>query len=130
MEQWFNAYSKWPAHNQLIFAISGLIFAALLLFLTGVFVLLLVHYVAIVCRGYPPPKQMVMDNPTNMFDALMTLMHKHDGPKALTINPQVSLNGIDWKEESKRCQDEEVDLGGAPSSNEMEATRLAPGRRK
>lgn len=57
MDRFLDAYAQWPAHNQMLFAIAGVVICSVLLFLACWWTVCLVHdaiyFIAVCFRGWP-----------------------------------------------------------------------------
>ena len=57
MDKWLDAYAKWPPMNQLVFSCVGIIAALVILFLFGLWLVQMVRYIAVACRGWPKEEE-------------------------------------------------------------------------
>ena len=53
MDKWLDAYALWPPMNQLIFSCVALLAFLVVLFLFGLWLIMLARYIAVARRGWP-----------------------------------------------------------------------------
>lgn len=57
LDKWFEAFSKWPSGNQVIFSGIMLICGMLLMVLFGLWINTFIYHLSILFRGWPPDAQ-------------------------------------------------------------------------